>query len=251
MSDITRNPTVGEFFRAIWQDWAALMSGAFSVPFSALAVFSDSSLSKLIWGATALSALIIMLFLIWAKERKRIVLLETRLHPNFAISFNQEKGGIVPAKERTELHSMGAYGGIRTVAGPEYNASYIRICVTATSEMSVKQCQAFIIALEKQNRPGEAFIHINLPEPARLETEPFEVFPNIPRMVDFLKASEHDNKLIRTGYWSHLLANVFDDEATYRFTIAVNGDRITSKPIKIDLVWRGAWDRISATEVAS
>ena len=79
--------------------------------------------------------------------------------------------------------------------------------------------------------------------------EPFEVMPKIPRMVDFMKVSEQDNKFIRTGYWSHALAGVFIDKATYRFTIAVNGDGITATPIKVEVVWREEWNTISARQV--
>lgn len=169
--------------------------------------------------------------------------------PKFTVSFDQEHRGIVVAVERTEIVQPGVYGGTRVTAGPSFSASYLRISVIATSAVAIKNCQAFILFLEKQTNPNETFIHINLPQPIALASEPFDVMPSIPRMVDFMKASEQDNKLTRTGYWPYALANCFSDTATYRFTIAVNGDGVTAKPIKVDVVWQGVWNRIPAHQV--
>ena len=171
--------------------------------------------------------------------------------PKFAVSFDQERGGITTEVDKTEIHMPGTFGGMRVTSGPSFNASYLRICVTATSNVSVKNCHAFILSLEKQAAPTETFLYIDLPHPMPLgeRDEPFEVMPKIPRMVDFMKVSEQDNKFIRTGYWSNALAGVFIDKATYRFTIAVNGDGITATPIKVEVVWRGEWNTISARQV--
>jgi hypothetical protein len=190
---------------------------------------------------------------IYAEEKGRADKAERELSekttPQFAVSFDQERGGLTSEVDKTEIHEPGTYGGIRVTPGPIFKAWYLRICVTATSNVSVKRCRAFILSLEKQANPHETFIYIHLPHPISLENEPFEVMPNIRHMVDFMKASERDNKFIRTGYWPNALADAFIDKATYRFTIAVNGDGITAKPIKVDVVWRGEWDRISAHQV--
>jgi|ERR1019366_7074184 broad specificity polyphosphatase/5'/3'-nucleotidase SurE len=175
--------------------------------------------------------------------------LTERTTPKFGVYFDQDRCGIVSAIERAPIVSTGIYGSARITEGQAFHALYIRICVNAASHVVVRNCQAFLLSLEKQQNPNETFIYINLPQPIQLTDKPFDVMPNIPRMVDFMKTSEQDNKFSRTGYWPNALENAFSDNATYRFTIAVNGDGITAPPIKIDVVWQGIWDRVSAHQV--
>ena len=44
------------------------------------------------------------------------------------------------------------------------------------------------------------------------------------------------------------MRGMFDDPATYRFTLQVNGDEIT-KEMRIDVNWSGQWNTISARQV--
>src|ERR1019366_4576024 len=149
--------------------------------------------------------------------------LTERTTPKFGVYFDQDRCGIVSAIERAPIVSTGIYGSARITEGQAFHALYIRICVNAASHVVVRNCQAFLLSLEKQQNPNETFIYINLPQP--------------------------NNKFSRTGYWPNALENAFSDNATYRFTIAVNGDGITAPPIKIDVVWQGIWDRVSAHQV--
>ncbi|MGB7090647.1 MAG: hypothetical protein WA465_06905 [Methylovirgula sp.] len=130
-------------------------------------------------------------------------------------------GGVTTEVDHTKIQLPGTYGGTITRPGPSYNAAYLRIRVRTVSYLPVNRCQAFISSLEKQSDPDQVFIYVDLPHPIPLQAEPFEVLPNIPRMIDFMKTSSKDSKFVRTGGWPNALARSFDEPATYRFTIAV------------------------------
>jgi len=72
-------PSLGEFFSVIWEDWGSRVSGALSVPFTALALWSRATYDQVIWGVLAFIGILATLFQVWAKERKRVVELESEL----------------------------------------------------------------------------------------------------------------------------------------------------------------------------
>jgi hypothetical protein len=76
----------------------------------------------------------------------------------------------------------------------------------------------------------------------------FDVLPGVPCTIDFLSCSSQNNRLALTGQSPLALGNVFDDIATYRFTIAVNADGITEH-IRVDIEWSGRWDKITGCQV--
>jgi hypothetical protein len=172
--------------------------------------------------------------------------------PRFSVSFNQEKSGVVLAIEKImppERMFAPPEELKRMKPTHEYRAHYLRIFVAATSKATVKNCRAFIVSLEKQLMPDTAFLIINLPQAIPLTENSFDVLPNIPCHVDFMKASEQDNRFCRTGYWPYVLERVFDEEGTYRFTFAVNGDGVTADHLQVEVVWRGKWDLITAHQL--
>ena len=58
------------FLRELWNTWGPLMSGAFSVPFAALAVFSNSEYGTRIWGAMAYAALAGTAYMFWRRQAR-------------------------------------------------------------------------------------------------------------------------------------------------------------------------------------
>jgi hypothetical protein len=79
-----RTKSVWEYCRGAWAIWGPAMSGAFSVPFAAAAVFSDQKYGPLIWGAMAYCALLFMGYLLF----RRVQNLEERLRPKLSIFFD-------------------------------------------------------------------------------------------------------------------------------------------------------------------
>lgn len=83
-----QQPTVREFLLVAWNDVGARMSGIFSVPFGALAVFADSSKAQLIWALLAASALLLGAYRVWAKERDRVRELTEAMAPKLSLEFD-------------------------------------------------------------------------------------------------------------------------------------------------------------------
>jgi hypothetical protein len=67
------------FAKVLRTHWFTAMSGGFSVPFAAAAVFSDQAYQQLIWGTLALGAFGFATFRLWKIERDTVVDLQKRL----------------------------------------------------------------------------------------------------------------------------------------------------------------------------
>jgi len=66
-------PSPARFLGVFLHDWAALMSGVVSVPFTALAVFAEARYAKAIWAALALLCWLFTTYRVWASERRALV----------------------------------------------------------------------------------------------------------------------------------------------------------------------------------
>src|SRR5439155_7782740 len=71
------------YLRAFFADWLTGMSGPLSVPFAALAVWSEQRQQKIIWGCLAVFAAMFGSYRVWRKERilayEQVLLLKSRL----------------------------------------------------------------------------------------------------------------------------------------------------------------------------
>ena len=70
------------FAQAFRKHLFAAMSGGFSVPFTALAVFVDNKYAQLIFGCLAFCAAWFAAYRIWKYEREKVIELEARLGPS-------------------------------------------------------------------------------------------------------------------------------------------------------------------------
>ena len=68
--------SIKDFLLAFRGQWFAAMSGGFSVPFTALAVFLDSKYQQIIFGCLAFAAVWYAAYTIWKIEREKVVSLE-------------------------------------------------------------------------------------------------------------------------------------------------------------------------------
>jgi hypothetical protein len=64
-------------------NWFAAMSGGFSVPFTAAAVYFDSKYAHVIFGALALASLYFAAYRIWKSEWEKAVVLQVKLNREF------------------------------------------------------------------------------------------------------------------------------------------------------------------------
>lgn len=223
------------------------MSGGASVPFAIAAVFAGEKYQQILLWAAAVFCLTLAGYRVWAAERRKVIELNARITPNFRISFDSLNRGLELAIDRITHHT--GLGGIAATAVTQHQAKYLRICVAASTNAPVRNCQAFIFSLEKRLNEKEQFKPVHLPQFISLRDQPFDVLPRLPEQVDFLKVTDFDNKMTRTGYWPFVLEDVFNDLGIYRFGFKVNGDGVTSNPIHVDVHWRGAWNTISASLV--
>lgn len=92
-------PSLKEFCLVFWGDWGAKVSGVFSVPFTVATLLADSTKTKLIWGALAISAMIAAAYRIWSIERKQVCKLDDRLAPKLSIHFDENSKHFLKKKE--------------------------------------------------------------------------------------------------------------------------------------------------------
>jgi len=156
------------------------------------------------WGLIG-GLVLLVYFLIEYATRKRL-----ELQPRFDVGFPAGLG-IVAAIAREPTVSNG-----RVDHGPPFGTRYVRIQVDNLSATTIKDCVAGITKLEKRGKDTANFVSIDLPQTIFLLKEPFNVYPNMPHTVDFLRTDERDNKLAASPgiSWPYILEKVFDDEGT-------------------------------------
>src|ERR1700722_4309007 len=72
-------PSVWSFARAFRTHWLTAMSGSFSVPFTAAAVFAGDKYQQVIFGCLALAAFWFSAYRVWRFERENVITLESQL----------------------------------------------------------------------------------------------------------------------------------------------------------------------------
>jgi hypothetical protein len=69
------------FLRALRADWFAAMSGGFSVPFTAVAVFADNKYAQAIFACMGFGSIIFASYRIWKSEHDKVLTLGLELSP--------------------------------------------------------------------------------------------------------------------------------------------------------------------------
>ncbi len=191
------------------------------------------------WVYAAFAGLLVVICLLIEHANR----LRVDLEPKFKISFNPDAEGV--AQTPTEIRIMEG-DAIKTILD---EAIYMRITVDCLSKATIKECVAFITKIEKRLPSAKEFSGIRLHGRVPLLSAPRIVYASIPSTIDFLKSGEHDNKFdCNLAQEPFYMRGMFDDPATYRFTLQVNGDGIT-KEMRIDVNWSGQWNTISARQV--
>src|SRR5712692_2821004 len=63
-------PTPQDFLYALVKNWASLVSGGLSVPFTILSIYSRNQNAKLIFALLSISGVFIASYKLWAQERE-------------------------------------------------------------------------------------------------------------------------------------------------------------------------------------
>jgi hypothetical protein len=107
-----------------WHHWGALMSGAFSVPFTAVGTLFESVPAKPLWLLLAFASLVMAAYLIWAGEREKTIRLQARLEPKLRGSFNMYDPDCV----RRNTNLQGGKGDWYRVKLESINDATVRDC---------------------------------------------------------------------------------------------------------------------------
>jgi len=190
----------------------------------------------------------LLVFAIWTAATAvwHAVKLRRLVTPQFKMSFDEGGLGVVLALERSSVVIPAfTVGGQDTHTTVDTRATYIRLRLETLSDVAVTGCVAFLKKLDARALTGGVWGPIPLPQPVPLHEKPFDVFPKIPKFVDFAVAVEKNDKLRVVGSWPLILENVMKVSATYRFILVVTGPG-GSQEIAIDVNWAGQWDTVTA-----
>ena len=69
MTTLVNKPTPQDFINALVQNWASLVSGGLSVPFTVFSIYTNNPNAKLISGLLAVVGVIVASYSLWARER--------------------------------------------------------------------------------------------------------------------------------------------------------------------------------------
>ena len=216
-----------QFFVEALHTWGPLMSGTFSVPFAALAVFSEVRYGPLIWGAMAYCALGVMGYLFY----KRAQGLQERLTPKISAIYDTSKP---PCRSVSEFRFT---DGRLPINGMVY-----RIEVENISAEMIHDCEGYLAEVAFEDETAELGV-INLPwsgmYPQALRVD---LRPNVKRQLDLIVVYE-DGKvsIISPGSPPNNRQDFFSRCGRYRFTVVIGGAESTLPPYKIRLFYTGDW----------
>jgi hypothetical protein len=172
------------------------------------------------------------------------VKLRRTVTPGFRLSFDPNGIGVVEAVEQLSP----APGTVI-----EFPAKYVRVQGDTAGPAAASNCSAFLTKLcYRELGKNARFVEIPLPQPIPLRDAPFDIFPKIPCLVDFVKGAQtqHGDKLQVVRNWPFVLRQKLDPEGTYKFTVTVYGPG-GSKEKSVEVDWKGKWDTVTAREATS
>jgi len=233
-------PSVWQFVLAFWESWGALVSGLFSVPFAAFALFNLLS-GRAVWAIMAGIAFFIASYIVWKKQRTRVIELEDAATPRIRLWFEPSEDFRKPV-----IHSDGKHS---------WPGISVRVCAEGIGE-AVSACQAWVTRIEKETpqgfqkiAPGEA---IKLPwalEPPEKEFEPATILRGVHKFIGVAVTQDRlDYFRIRSQVTSHSHPPHFGEPGTYRMRIAVAGPQAATSELWLKVLWNGRWDEIEAKE---
>jgi hypothetical protein len=102
---VNSKPTLIVFLRRLVGDTTSLISGGLSVPFTAIAIFSDSKYAKASFGVLAVTGFLIASYRLWAGERQNTLAVQERLveeinkrgRPEVTVELKEGSGGTLHA----------------------------------------------------------------------------------------------------------------------------------------------------------
>jgi hypothetical protein len=223
-----RKPTLREFLLVIWRNWGPLMSGVFSVPFAALAVFTESTYARAIWAVMAILAFMASAYMIWARERGTVVDLQEKLRPKLKPSFD-----VADARCKRP----------NTMIGGRVRCDWYRIKVDAENSTNVRGCQGRLTLIKRGDDvilSGENPVLPFAPG-ENADSTAKTIHPGIPEFLDFLFITD-DNQVVPAlprgiGASSVNWGALFSQAGVYAMEIAITSNDSVPVPIIINFDW--------------
>lgn len=256
------------------------MSGGFSVPFAALAVFASSKYGQVIWSILAFSAFMIMVYRVWAREATKVSELSVKLSPKIKLSFNSSWADCVisDAKVRRPIRGwpvvastapsigIGFAGHIpigsdsSTLYEPStviLRGTYYRLRAETLNVIGpIEHCEANLISVifNEEEQLSGAKIFITFCPAEEMDARDKRMLPGIIYNIDFLLIDDNDhihipskNFLIASSL-EDKIRNMFDKHGDYILTIEVASAMAPIEKQRILLKGSGDRDTAQITE---
>ncbi len=146
-----RPPSVREFVYVGAREWLTLMCGILTVPFTIVA-YGFPNL-RWLFVALAACAFALMVYRIWAYERRQLVELEAHLAPRLRIEFDPRQPKFISLTTARTPDSKLPYPLAGT--GATFEMLYVRVLARAISPV-VKDCRAYLLRVSQLQ--GERYI---------------------------------------------------------------------------------------------
>jgi hypothetical protein len=101
-------PSIKGFFRVIWHDWGARMTGIFTLPFTACAIYF-SGFGRALFGAMAILAFFVTAYRVWADERWKLSALEQHLALRLRFEFDPKEASVLARALSPTVNNCRAY----------------------------------------------------------------------------------------------------------------------------------------------
>jgi hypothetical protein len=222
------------FFLELARKWGALVSGAFSVPFTLLGFLTDRSYQQTVWWGMAAAALLFSYFLDHQKQRATIKELVARLSP----------------KIRLFLHRDTARGtmGIEIGRGPHgEELPYVQVSAEALTDELVYDCAVSMNMIEHRTDGAGEFTEVwtesrplpwirrphstNLSKGNPIRFNIVSSDPRIAAPLDIVPPHEQSNML-------NQFYGVAGKNGEYRYTVHVVGRNAIPSVARIYVNWQ-------------
>lgn len=230
------NTSLRSFARALFGNWLSGMSGPLSVPFAGLALLVEDGRASLLFGVLAFLCIAVAAFVVWKKERARVVELEERIRPKIRLDFGMAISGcVVPT---TFNHGLAC--------------RYFRLKAEANAYSAVPGCTGRLLSIKRNGVmlfDSEPLL-LTFSPGAQADTLAKEIRDGVPEFLDvlFLCAKgiilTTPNMVVPNSVnFQTLLA----PQGLYTFDVVVSSSAAKSVRYELNLDWRGNWQTDAAT----
>jgi hypothetical protein len=233
-----------EFATAVWDDWAARMSGVFSVPITTVAaLFSNSASAQAFWLILAASALLNCAYRVWAVEHVRANTLAEQMRPKVDLVFKPEQPWITTIPRARIYTAPGQF--------IETTSLFFHVQVSNRSPYTLAPgVRVELTNVEREENDtfvGRGFgtsLPLRWSKGIRSGFDPRDIPRLAPYLIDVVSVDAYSNKVVIKAeeQWQSD-EHLFDAPGTYRLTLAAIPAEGEGTVVRLLLKWTGQWDQ--------